>query len=129
MKKYSVYLDTALRGADENGELKENPKAFRNISAVVPFVIEMAMTGSMPDSLVPIVGSPGCINVDPIMLQQVAKNINRVRFSLFSGRMGHLCLGANIMFMDNIGRSVLDLVAAADSDGIRYIHKTLQVPF
>lgn len=123
MKKYSVYIDKALRGADENGQLGKNPEAFRNINAVVPFVIEMAMTGLLPKSIVPLVGNPDCISVEPKAVHESGKKTNRVRFTLFSGDLGHICLGANIEFIDEGGRSLLTLVAAADSDGIRYVRK------
>ncbi len=121
MKRYGVLFDSAIKDAEKSGELRKNPRAFRYINAAILFVTEMAMTGIMPVPLVPIVGGTRNIQVEPEEVFRIARQVNRLRCVLLSGCVGHICLGAKISFIDRSGTVALNLEAAADSDGIRYI--------
>ena len=123
MKEVSVFFGTSLKGADENGELRKNPMAFRNINAAISLVVEAAMTGCMPEPLVNVVGGLEHISLQLGNMFLVAGRVNRVRCQLFSGAFGHICLAARIDFIGPDGQSVLRIEAGADSQGIRFIRE------
>jgi hypothetical protein len=128
MKKFSVSFDNSLIEARKNGELAKNPKAFRHVQTGIMLVIEAAMTGQMPEPMVPVFGGMEMITFNPYDTYETALRVNRARCELFSGPiLRHLGLGARIDFINKQGETLRRIEVGADSDGIRYIRETSYV--
>ena len=123
MKKYTVFLSKEIRRASDNGEFEGYTLPMRHIMAAVSFIVEMSVTGIMPTPLSRVVGGDDMIDIldtaEDVTLR--ARHSHRIEFHLFIGTMGPAAIGAHVNFFDARGVHALELEAAADSDGIRYI--------
>lgn len=126
MNKFSVNIDTLLKNQEAKKILTENPRAFRYVNAAIAMIIEAAITGREPESIVPIVGPSDLIDIRPDRIFLVAQRSNRVRCNLFTGNLGPIIVGAYIYFLDKGGRAIFGLSVGADSDGIRYIRHSFR---